>query len=540
MRDDTTDLAHEEPEPSGLRERIAERTLAGPLALAIGLLCLWELATWAPNYMTWPLWADHDVFATAATSWEAGVRPYRDVYGNNFPGTTYLFWLFGKLFGFGWALGPSMYGFDAGVVALLGIAMVIWSARRFGGILPGLVGYGGFLGYYLSLDYSQAAQRDFQGPAFALLGLLIVQAGGGRTSRTLAALLSAVGLIIRPQVILLLPAQALAVASEARRRERSAVLAVVEWAAVLASAVACLFLPLIVAGLWGDFRNGLKVVAYGGKYNLVTPTMFLRQFLLQLQPLRVDIVPLAIYLLAPGASERTRNTMAPWTVAFLSVLLYRPMSPNPHTYLTHPLMLVWAGLVALLVQTILDRRWLAAPVRLVAVLLVAGLGLTAKPQFCNPNGSLEAFRWLKTHKEPGPKPTGYLHNRDVPASGYYDWKDYCDLLDYLRTQTSRTTKVANCLKFVPAINGPTARLAPFPAESIAWVVVVRADDTALFAKKVAEAEDCVVVWSPSERTSPTAPHAVTIFDAIEAHYAPSAKFGALEVWTRRPKAAPTQ
>ena len=176
------------------RDRVSAGLLAWPLTAALGALCLWELLTWAPNYLTWPLWADHDVFATAATSWDRGVLPYRDFAGNNFPGTIYLFWMFGKLFGFGWALGPSMYGFDAALVAIFGASLIFWSILRFGRAMPGLVGYGGFLGYYLTLDYSLAAQRDWQGPVFVVLGILLAQATrGGRIGRTLAALLSAAG-----------------------------------------------------------------------------------------------------------------------------------------------------------------------------------------------------------------------------------------------------------------------------------------------------------------------------------------------------------
>lgn len=98
MTDPHAEFTAKEPTSSPL-ERFAEFALSWPLAAGLGILCLWEILAWGPNYLTWPLWADHDVFATAATSWEAGTPPYREFYGNNFPGTIYLFWLFGKLFG---------------------------------------------------------------------------------------------------------------------------------------------------------------------------------------------------------------------------------------------------------------------------------------------------------------------------------------------------------------------------------------------------------------------------------------------------------
>ena len=53
------------------------------------------LILWLPEYLSWPWWTDHDVFATMARGWDAGLLPYRDLKGTNFPGTMYLFWLLG-------------------------------------------------------------------------------------------------------------------------------------------------------------------------------------------------------------------------------------------------------------------------------------------------------------------------------------------------------------------------------------------------------------------------------------------------------------
>lgn len=40
--------------------------LAGPLSLVLGLVALISFGAWLPHYLTWPYWADHDVFANAA------------------------------------------------------------------------------------------------------------------------------------------------------------------------------------------------------------------------------------------------------------------------------------------------------------------------------------------------------------------------------------------------------------------------------------------------------------------------------------------
>ncbi|MFO0960492.1 MAG: hypothetical protein U0800_24170 [Isosphaeraceae bacterium] len=72
-----------------------------PLEIALALIALGMLACWVPHYRTWPLYADHDVFVTAAQSWDLGLRPYRDYACNNLPGTIFVAWILGKLFGWG-------------------------------------------------------------------------------------------------------------------------------------------------------------------------------------------------------------------------------------------------------------------------------------------------------------------------------------------------------------------------------------------------------------------------------------------------------
>src|SRR5260370_813681 len=101
-----------------MAERIAARVLNGPLTLALLGLCGIQLATWVPHYLTWPWFADHDVFATLAIGWEHGQLPYRDLICNNFPGTIYLFWIVGKLFG--WGRTQPFWAVDAGFVLILG------------------------------------------------------------------------------------------------------------------------------------------------------------------------------------------------------------------------------------------------------------------------------------------------------------------------------------------------------------------------------------------------------------------------------------
>jgi hypothetical protein len=127
------------------KERGREEPVEGPdprrvFGLVSGLLIVLaaaEYTVWLPGYLTWPWWADHDVFATMALGWDAGLRPYRDLLGNNFPGTIYLFWIVGKLCG--WGNRSAYNAFDALLLGGLGVAILAWSRRRFGTWLLGAV-----------------------------------------------------------------------------------------------------------------------------------------------------------------------------------------------------------------------------------------------------------------------------------------------------------------------------------------------------------------------------------------------------------------
>lgn len=533
MSFETEPASSSESVETPIRERLAAWALSGPLAWIVGLLCVAQLVTWAPQYLTWPWWADHDVFATAALGWDAGMLPYRDLLGNNFPGTTYLFWVLGKCFGWGYT--PAFWAADVGFVLTLGVVMLAWSMRRFGRALPGLIGYLTFLGYYLNLDYSQAAQRDWHGPFFAVVGLLIAQTWTGRGGRWASALMFATALIFRPQVILFAPPLMLAVGQAGRSPEGRGwgILNILEWGVVVTLGVAAGFAPLALDGLMGDFVKGVRLAAYGSTYNAVSVGSFARAMTIQALNLKVVVTAGTLLLLVGRASTPSRRLTWTWLLALACVLLYRPMSPIQHAYLTHPLMVTWAVEVAILTALVLEQGLVLPSTRLTAVLLVVGIGASAKPRFCNPVGSFEAITWLRLGEDPAPRPTGYTTNDESKSAGRYDWDDYRRLLDYLRHETKGTTCVANVLRHVPALTGPAARLPAIPAESVAWLKVVRASDDARFAEALAETPDSLVVWDPHNPEYWPIPLPPRLTEVIEREYQPSVRFGILEVWKRR-------
>ena len=517
--------------PTPLADRLAERVLRGPLTALIVLLSAIQFAIWVPHYLTWPWWSDHDVFATMAQGWEAGRLPYRDVVGNNFPGTIYLFWLVGKLAGWGQTAG--FYALDATFVAALAPAMLVWSQRRFGRLLPGAVGYASFLGYYLGLSYHTAAQRDWQGPFFTVVGLLAAETLPGRAGRLGAAAGAAMGFAIRPQTALFWPAQMLAVARatpDANRRE--GVWAVTEWGVALTAGLALAFAPLASSGILGDFLRSVGSAALGGGYNRTTAHSVLVESFRQLE--MKDIAVFAgVALLMGRSAPTTRRSAQTWLVALAGVWLYRPLSPCQHAYLNHARTLATSVTLAVLVALVLEVRDARPAARLAAVLLALGLGAVILPTSASPSRARESLAALRAGRSPVRTPLGYHHTIEMPL---YPWRDYVDLLDYLRSHTAPETRVANALQGVPALTGPAARPSAFPAESLAWVVWVRQDDQRRFARMLEESPDSVVVWAPGELGYNAWGRVFSLGElepVIRRDYEPEAKFGALEVWRRR-------
>src|SRR5947209_9439012 len=110
------------PQPAVAADtRFADQLLRGPLTVAFALFAAFQFTCWLPGYLTWPTWADHDVFATLAMGWDAGRLPYRDLPTTNFPGAIYQAWLTGKLFGWGGSR-PTL-ALDAAFVAAFALGL---------------------------------------------------------------------------------------------------------------------------------------------------------------------------------------------------------------------------------------------------------------------------------------------------------------------------------------------------------------------------------------------------------------------------------
>ena len=518
--------------PSTTADRVADRLLSGPLSAAMAALVVVEFLTWAPSYLVWPWWADHDVFATAAYSWGRGVKPYRDLLGNNFPGTTYLFAALGALFGRGNTV--AFQAADALLVGLFGVALVGWSRRRLGGVLAGLVAYAAFLNMYLNLDYTHVGQRDWHAPALSALGIMAAEAFPGRAGRVLGGLGLGLALTIRPQAIFFAPSLAMAVMGRDRPMRDLR-----EWGLTTTLVLVAGFAPLWLAGIGGDFLRSLARASVGGSYNRMGISTFADMMLGQLAEVRNPAIVAAVLLLRHLGGPSIRRTSLVWLAAVGGAMLYRPLSPNPaHTYLTQPLSLCVSILVGILAGLIAGAGSWKPSTRLAALVLLIALSVVARPRFCNPVGSLRAIRALARGDAAANVPSGYVAHPGIDSSARYDWADYQRLLKYLRTEVAPSTRVANYLAYVPALTGPADRDPAFPAESTAWLRVVRVQDEHLFAEALEHADRSIVVWDPIPPPPFDKPRLARIDEAVRRLYTFDRRFGPIEVWTRRAKPGP--
>ncbi len=305
------------------------------------------------------------------------------------------------------------------------------------------------------------------------------------------------------------------------------------WGLALGSFLALAFAPLAMIGVLPNFVEGVRTTQYGGGYNRVGLGSIAKQFFEEVAPVQIVAVPAAIGLLAAGTSTVSRRSARTWGLAFLSVLLYRPLSPQPHAYLSHPLRLVWSVEVAVLAQVVLARPGWTSPARLAAVFVLLGLEGSLRPRFSNPKASLDALPVLARGQLPTDVPPGYVVNPAVHLSANYAWDDYRATLDYLRTRLPPSTRLANVLVGNPALTGPSGRLSALPAESVAWVRIVRPADFTAFRQALEAADDAAIVWSPAEVDAfPDGP-AARLSPVIRRDYEPAARFGPIEIWRRR-------
>ena len=215
-------------------------------------------------------------------------------------------------------------------------------------------------------------------------------------------------------------------------------------------------------------------------------------------------------------------------------MVYKPLSPVPWPYLTHPYVIVLSLNVAILIHILLEVGLPRPSLRLGVVLLaILASGIVARPRYCGVGESRRAIAALERGRTPEAAPMGYIEPGSDPGVASYPWRDYRAVL--LTSGTRRRP-------------GPDRQRAPRPPRPdrpgcpaaglprrVDRLAGRRPGRAALAALEDA-GDETLVVWRGGGEAGPRvaarrrrpAPRA-----AVRRHYEPMLRFGTIEVWRRK-------
>jgi hypothetical protein len=511
--------------------------LPASLAAAIGL----AFACWFPHYLFWPWWMDLEHFAVSAQMWDDGIRPYRDLIDFNFPGPTYVMWLFDKVFGWGRPMVANAV--DGMIVLAMCLFLSFWSLKRLGSYSPGLFAALLIIRYYFSLDYSRVMQRDWYVACLGVAAICLVQTPRFRFRWLAAGALLAVAGCIRPYAILAVPPTLVAFWAETEGGRREKLLEILRLVSVMAIGTILLWLPLVAHGIFDDFANTFLAEARKGGYKSDKHESLSQLLLRQIETriLVTAFVGMAAGLLVRRHDPARFGLIATWFVALAAMLFYMPMCPVRHDYTAIPVE-TFAGVgCGIGLWVLLDEKRCAASLKILVVAVWFLFQFPGLPEFCRARASagavVDLIRW-RTPDRPPPGCQTALPPRAKFAKARYCWEDYQATLGFIRERTTPETRVVNFLWQYPfpALNGPTGRKILFPcAEGFLWLRSVNRELEPRFAAALDSDVPAIVVThvdSLSKRQACPYP----IIDAtIRERFELSATIGNFEIHVRKPK-----
>ena len=368
--------------------------------------------------------------------------------------------------------------------------------------------------------------------------------------------------------------------------------------AAFAAALLLAFSPLILFGILDDFFG--NVVRHVNEVRTSTNTAAkIVAFVMQFFELKVTVPWLMLILGLSSQNLRLmRRLMLTWVVAVGGILFYRPVHPLNHDYLDHPLRLVGAVCLAVLVHMVLKARPLVPSMKKLGVALaLLGLAVPSWPFYANPRACYHLMRSAARGRAWADRPLGYgLRYHTSFFTTLYPWNDYSALLAYLRKATRPDSRIANLTTSGLAVHGAVGRLSVFMTEvdgtgcsiatgadseiarqeqgestwdplnaselapnsanglipsRIAWaksqppgnvaiasVDIRRANVDAweqTLARQLEQTPNSVVVWNPSRSRNRLGAFEPVVLQ----YYEPEAQFGEIEVWRRKSGSAST-
>jgi hypothetical protein len=511
------------------------RAIVGIFAVAL----VGMVAAWAPHYLTWPLWTDHDHVLAMARGWELGKPPWRELVTYQFPGEIELAWLVGRASG--WTRPGAYFAADLLISFVLVFAVLRWSVRALGSWLAGLVAAVALIGFFASLPYSLAAQRDSHAMELVLLAWLLLETPPRRRlTSALSAVLYAAALLIRPHAILFAPILMGSLWTH-RAPARSLRSTLGAWGAIVLLGLAVGFAPVVLGGLGADFVRSLR-------FPSSTPGLYAEWSLTHVRTVLGRLGrdgTLWLSLLASGLQASTANgpshrRLGRIALGFLiAACAFRLVHPVDHHYLRFPLRIVQAWALGPL------TAWLVADRRVARSFALGFLGLAVYESVpfrwttLNPAASVQAVGSLFGGRPPALAPPG-AEPAFPPTTQrlyHYAWVDYQQVLAHIRTTTTSSTPVANLLSFYPypSINGATGRPPAAPLESLvllSWFPEF--DFDVAMSRALADAPPgSLVVYDGPRIDRNLAPRLRRSLTSIGTHYEFEAIYGEMEIWRKR-------
>jgi hypothetical protein len=516
-------------------------------------------AAWLPNYLRWPLFVDADYFAQIAREWDSGIAPpYRDTLCYNTPGQIYLFWIAGKLFG--WGRTAAVQLVDAALlVAFLG-GLVAWSRRRFESALPGALAALGVMAFYAGCGYYVAGQRTWQAGLLGAGSILAAQALGGRRGPILSGALLGAAVLFRPEAAPWGLGALAAVIVGALERDRNALRTAMLWGLGAAGATVLGMLPLLASGVLGDFLAALRAGVSGRYYDPATCVSrpfwtivgeFPLYEFLSPYPVRFILVGLpALWLIAlVRGNARARADLAVWVVSGVWVGLAAFRAPFFIGYLVLPIALAALLTVAPALAALRDDL-LKTPA--LAAVVVLGLGLVlvpGVPAYCTPRLSWRTCRAVARGK-PVAEPPLYVKPDASDADRRRVWEDYRACVAYLRNDLPKGRTVWNAVDPFGERGGlgltfAAERRTGGYSTMLLWPSVPNAWFERALAAAADDPRSALII--DARKLNAEAPAGAPPMKAqlgrwnseltgvLKSRFEPTARFGPLEVWVRKPE-----
>jgi hypothetical protein len=540
------------------RSRKTKRWLAANVSLvhlALSAVPIVFAIFWIPEYLTQPLWTDHEHMVVMARLWDLGEFPWHAMRTYQFPGGMETAWFSGKVFGWGRPVG--YFATSIGLLLVLCVVQVEWSRRNLGSRVFGFSGAFALMMVEASLPFTNVAQRDSHTIWLIMIAFLAPTAFGSRTfGICLSAIAYSLSLAFRPHAVIFIPLMICGIYWKEiieANIDRPTILSVParlirnRW--TLAWAFACVIATLIfMSPVLGPNRTPEFLEAM--KFPLTEPSDYsqgafnawkriVKHSLTTDRHLIFLMLSIAM-MVVPNPPKWKRMGLLLFVFWFCGGF-YRAIHPVDHGYLKLPLQFLecLGGSVF--------PAWVLSKYRSIpafAMISIFGFLATFAPPTNSPFVSIREWPAnlldLAGIEPLIDSPVGARHSYPDQSRRYhYDWSDFKGAERWLRKNSDTSTRVLNLLSFqpYPAFLGTVDRLPIGRLESCVLMLWFKKFDfdTEIEASLRAAPAGSIVIWD-NERTNTDIRYRLTkSADYIRSNFVETVRFGEIEVWVKPQK-----